>query len=174
MLGGPQAAGSEPSTHHDIACPSVNRTITGFHQDEVGDWVAELSCLHAQHVRHRPPFRLAPWVLDDAERAARIGSVLECPLCDHAELPQNLRVVRVTETWDERTVPAGLLTAHRVAAGTWGRLRVEQGRLRLRLRTSPPLDLLVRPDHPQPLPPEVEHQVELVGEVRFCVEFLRR
>jgi hypothetical protein len=32
------------------------RPIVGFHQDEHQDWVAELSCGHNQHVRHRPPF----------------------------------------------------------------------------------------------------------------------
>lgn len=30
----------------------VRRRIVGFHQDEGGDWVAELSCMHRQHVRH--------------------------------------------------------------------------------------------------------------------------
>ena len=29
-------------------------TIDGFHQDADGDWVAELSCLHDQRVRHEP------------------------------------------------------------------------------------------------------------------------
>lgn len=27
----------------------IRRSIVGFHQDPVGDWVAELSCLHDQH-----------------------------------------------------------------------------------------------------------------------------
>ncbi len=35
--------------------------------------MAELGCGHSQHIRHAPPFRLAPWVLDDDERNARIG-----------------------------------------------------------------------------------------------------
>jgi hypothetical protein len=60
----------------------VQRAIVAFHQDDAGEWVAHLSCLHRQHVRHQPPFRVAPWVLDDAERAARIGAPLDCPLCD--------------------------------------------------------------------------------------------
>ena len=152
----------------------MNRTIAGFHQDDAGEWVAELSCLHTQHVRHRPPFRLAAWVLDDAERVARIGTLLDCPLCGRAELPEGLRVARATETWDERTMPVALRAAHRVAAGTWGRLRVQQGRIRLRLQTDPPLELLVGPENLQPIPPEVEHEVEPLGEVRFSVEFLRR
>ncbi len=60
----------------------VQRTIRGFHQDEQGDWVAELDCGHTQHVRHAPPFQVRPWVLSADERAARIGSLRDCPLCD--------------------------------------------------------------------------------------------
>ena len=66
-------------------CAEMERTISGFHKDDAGDWVAELSCGHGQHIRHKPPFQLAPWVLDDAQRAGRVGSVLNCPLCDRGE-----------------------------------------------------------------------------------------
>lgn len=60
----------------------MRRLITGFHQDGEGDWVAHLDCGHAQHVRHRPPFQLRPWVTTEAGRAGRLGSELDCPLCD--------------------------------------------------------------------------------------------
>jgi hypothetical protein len=62
----------------------VRRTITGFVQDDEGDWVALLDCLHRQHVRHRPPFQDRAWVLVDAERHARVGTEIECPLCDRS------------------------------------------------------------------------------------------
>ncbi|HVW87967.1 MAG TPA: DUF3565 domain-containing protein [Gaiellaceae bacterium] len=60
----------------------MERTIVGFHEDDEGFWVAELSCGHNQHVRHRPPFELKPWVLADETRNARIGTERDCPLCD--------------------------------------------------------------------------------------------
>jgi Protein of unknown function (DUF3565) len=60
----------------------VRATIVGFHQDTEGDWVAELSCEHSQHVRHRPPFFDRPWVTTESGRASRLGSPIECPLCD--------------------------------------------------------------------------------------------
>jgi len=46
------------------------RKIVGFHQDENGDWVAELECGHGQHVRHKPPWTSRPWVTTpkDAQR----------------------------------------------------------------------------------------------------------
>src|ERR1051326_9253787 len=58
----------------------VRRAIEGFHQDEDGDWVAELSCLHGQHVRHRPPFQDRAWVLSEAGRAERLRGASDCPL----------------------------------------------------------------------------------------------
>ena len=152
----------------------MERTILGFHQDDAGDWVAELSCFHRQHIRHRPPFLVAPWILDDAERADRVASMLDCSLCDRAELPDHLQVIRATDGWDEHTMPAGLRRRHRVAAGTWGRLQVQEGELQFRLSTQPALEVIVRPGRPQPIPPEVEHEVEPLGKVRFFVEFLRR
>ncbi len=58
------------------------RSIAGFHQDDEGHWVAELSCGHNQHVRHQPPFWDRPWVTTEAGRSERIGTEIECPLCD--------------------------------------------------------------------------------------------
>ena len=65
----------------------ANRAITGFHQDELGDWVAELECGHNQHVRHNPPWQWREWVLEAETRNARLGSLLPCPLCDRGEPP---------------------------------------------------------------------------------------
>jgi hypothetical protein len=33
-------------------------------------------------VRHRPPFQLAPWVVEAEGRRQRLGTALECGLCD--------------------------------------------------------------------------------------------
>ena len=57
------------------------RSIVGFHQDEHGDWVAELFCGHTQHVRHRPPWELRPWVETAEGRLKRVGGTLLCVKC---------------------------------------------------------------------------------------------
>jgi Protein of unknown function (DUF3565) len=69
--------------NHARAIP--DRRILRFHQDPEGHWVAELECGHTQHVRHTPPWQVRPWVLSDAGRAERIGSVLSCPACSGPE-----------------------------------------------------------------------------------------
>ncbi|MBI3797146.1 MAG: DUF3565 domain-containing protein, partial [Deltaproteobacteria bacterium] len=56
----------------------MKRKILNFHQDEVGDWVADLECGHTQHVRHDPPWQERPWVVTPAGRQSRIGMELNC------------------------------------------------------------------------------------------------
>jgi hypothetical protein len=63
----------------------VKREIVGFHQDEEGHWVAELSCGHGQHVRHDPPWQLRPWVITEAGRREWLGAQLDCVRCDRGE-----------------------------------------------------------------------------------------
>ena len=56
--------------------------ISGFHHDESGDWVADLSCGHTQHVRHKPPWETRPWVTTPEGRQEHIGRTLICKKCD--------------------------------------------------------------------------------------------
>jgi hypothetical protein len=62
----------------------MQQRITGFHQDEERHWVARLECGHTQHVRHDPPWQMRPWVLTEESRNSRLGSTLNCILCDTA------------------------------------------------------------------------------------------
>lgn len=150
----------------------MQRAIVGYHLDEYGDWVAELSCAHDQHVRHRPPFHLRAWVLETEGRKGRLGSPLECPLCDRAELPSGLVLTRRSPKWNESTVPVGLEQGHRIASGSWGRIIVDHGQLRFRAQTEPELDIVVEPGKGQAIPPDVEHSVSALGPVSFSIEFL--
>ncbi len=63
----------------------MKQPIVGFHQDQVGDWVAKLACGHGQHVRHNPPLSFRPWVLTPEGREEFLGYQLDCRLCDEAE-----------------------------------------------------------------------------------------
>lgn len=60
----------------------VERRIVGFHQDEQGDWVADLECGHTQHVRHNPPWIERPWVITPQGRQRHLGMPLHCRTCD--------------------------------------------------------------------------------------------
>jgi hypothetical protein len=60
---------------------AAERLIVGFHQDQEGNWVAELECGHNQHVRHDPPWQERSWVLTSEGRRTRLGTRLTCRLC---------------------------------------------------------------------------------------------
>lgn len=58
------------------------RKIVGYHKDDEDHWVAELECGHNQHVRHDPPFFKREWVTTQEGRDSRIGTELNCVLCE--------------------------------------------------------------------------------------------
>lgn len=60
----------------------MQRPIVAYHQDELHDWVAELSCGHFQHVRHNPPWVNRPWVVTEAGRSSMLGYQLKCKKCE--------------------------------------------------------------------------------------------
>ena len=153
---------------------SVPRAIKGFHQDEAGDWVAELACGHTQHVRHKPPFQERAWVQTQAGRDAQLGAELPCPYCAMPVLPTTgLTLYKQTPDFDEHTLPVGLQKRHTLKPGTWGRIVVLEGKLLYVIERTPELAFVLRPGLCGVIEPEVPHHVELRGHVRFHVEMHR-
>lgn len=93
---------------------------------------------------------------------------------DHGTLPEGLVVDRTTPEFDVSSVPAGLLRAHRIAAGVWGVLRVTAGSLRF-VWEGDEVDggVLLAAGDSIVIPPEAPHRVEPSGQCRFVVEFHR-
>lgn len=149
------------------------RAITGYSQDEEGDFVAELSCGHTQHVRHRPPWQMRPWVQTAEGRASKLGVELECAFCDMPRLPATAEVVRRTASFDSATVPRGLLREHSTKPGVWGRIVVEEGRVQYEVLGLDADLWVLRPGVPGIIAPEVKHRVEPLAAARFHLEFLR-
>ncbi len=65
----------------------MKQAMTAYHQDELGDWVAELVCGHFQHVRHKPPWQNRPGVVSAAGREKMLGYELDCKKCDEGAPP---------------------------------------------------------------------------------------
>jgi len=148
----------------------MQTTITGFHRDDAGDWVAELACEHGQHMRHRPPWQLRPWVMTDEGRQQKLGEAIDCPLCDQTAMPAGASEYKRTATFTEATLPAALRAAHRTKAGTWARIVVEAGALEYHVRGRVHL---LQPGQAGLVEPEQPHHVQPLGTVRVHVEFWR-
>lgn len=151
----------------------MQRAITSFHLDAVGDWVAELGCGHNQHVRHKPPFFPLPWAATAEGRASKLGSELHCVLCDRFELPAGYAPYKRTAELDQVSIPAGLLRDHSTKAGVWGVIHVLAGRLHYIVESPLAGEFFLDPATPGIVVPEVLHRVAPIGDVRFFVEFHR-
>jgi hypothetical protein len=71
--------------------------ITGYHLDDEGHWIAQLSCGHNQHVRHDPPMVHREWVLSPHGRDAMLGFKLNCLKCVDGT-PADARPTRAEHT----------------------------------------------------------------------------
>lgn len=94
---------------------------------------------------------------------------------DHSDraIPTGFELARTTDIFDNDTVPAGLLRAHRVAAGIWGRLVVHTGTVTFVFEDEPDTPVSVGAGDAVIIPPARPHHVELDGPASFAVEFHR-
>lgn len=150
------------------------RPIDGFHQDEHGDWIAELRCGHGQHVRHKPPFWSRPWVLTEAGRNEKLGAELPCVLCERFEIPSGYSPYKRTSDFTAATIPEGLKRGHSTKPGVWAVIHVLQGTLRYVVQAPLEHEEMLEVGSRGVIVPEVLHHVVPDGDVRFFVEFLRR
>jgi tellurite resistance-related uncharacterized protein len=89
-------------------------------------------------------------------------------------LPEDVHLARTSPLWTESTVPAGLLSAHRIAEGVWGRLVVSAGKLTLIFEDTPDETHVLATGDSAVIPPARPHHVVLDGPVEFSIEFHRR
>jgi tellurite resistance-related uncharacterized protein len=157
-------------SHEKAHVESMETTVTGFHQDGVGDWVAELACGHQRHLRHRPPWELRPWVMTPEGRASMLGQPIDCSTCDQIHLPPSAREHKRTGTFTELTLPAALRSDHRTKPGTWARIVVEAGRAEYHARGRV---RILEPGVVGVVEPEVPHRLVPLGPLQVHVEFLR-
>lgn len=89
------------------------------------------------------------------------------------QIPDGFELARTTPTFDNDTVPAGLLAAHRVADGVWGRLIVHTGRVGFAFEDHPKLIVVLDAGNSVAIPPGRLHHVELDQPATLAVEFYR-
>lgn len=90
------------------------------------------------------------------------------------DLPSGLEHVRTTRVFDHDSVPAGLLAAHRIAPGTWGRLVVRSGNLTFSWEDRTSEQLQVGAGEDVIIPPDKPHHLVIDAPVEFVVEFHRQ
>lgn len=97
-------------------------------------------------------------------------------MLDDLSLPTGIELVRTTREFTDDDTPAGLRSAHRVAAGVWGLLCVRAGSVTFVLESPDGGEAERRVVHAgdtQVIEPDVLHHVEPARGTRFVVEFHR-
>lgn len=84
--------------------------------------------------------------------------------------PDTLTVKRRSPDFDQDTIPAALRRSHSTKEGTWAVLHILEGQLIFRDLEAGTERILGVGAH-RVIYPQVEHEVELAGPVRFYVEF---
>ena len=77
-----------------------------------------------------------------------------------------------TPVFDADSLPAAIRNEHRTKEGTWGLLRVLEGRVTL-VFIDPAREVEVTPGNPAAIPPQAAHYVKLEGPMRMQVDFYR-
>lgn len=88
-------------------------------------------------------------------------------------LPSNVVPYHRTREFSESTVPDALRRRHTTKPGVWGRICVLEGSLRYRILEPSLEEHVLSAELHGVVEPEVPHDVEPMGTVRFYVEFLR-
>ena len=128
----------------------MQRPIVSCHRDDDGDWVA-----------------------DPEGRGPRVGTPIDSPPCDRAEVPEGLERTGTTDTWNEDTLPPAFLRDHRIPPGTWGLLRVHSGAVRFVATGEPVTSRVVEAGAMQGIAPGAPHRLERIGPVTLTIEFFR-
>lgn len=87
-------------------------------------------------------------------------------------LPPNVVPYHRTREFSESTVPDALRHRHTTKAGVWGRICVLEGSVLYRILEPLRQEHVLTADLPGIVEPEVPHEVQPLGKVRFFVEFL--
>jgi tellurite resistance-related uncharacterized protein len=88
-------------------------------------------------------------------------------------LPEHVRHYKSTPQFDQDSVPAGLLRNHTTGAQVWGKIVVAEGRLRYCIEEPEAQQHVLEAGSDGVVEPQMAHHVEVIGPVRFCVEFYR-
>ena len=88
-------------------------------------------------------------------------------------LPKDVSSYAKSQTFTEASIPVSLQKSHRTKADNWAKIVVLEGRLLYRILTPEIEEIELSPDMSGIVEPEVPHEVEAMGGVRFYLEFYR-
>lgn len=131
----------------------MKRAIEFAEQTDAGT-VFYLSCFHA---------------LKEGPHA--LGDEVECLECEALNFPAGLRAYKKTPTFNQKTVPKGFRRAHSTKSGVWAVIQVVSGRVSYVVDDLDNRAFELDDANQGIIAPQMRHHLELIGDVKFYVEF---
>jgi tellurite resistance-related uncharacterized protein len=89
-------------------------------------------------------------------------------------LPEDVKAYKKTPVFNEETVPKALLNDHNTKKGTWGLINILEGELVYTIQSEPQEVVQLSAEQFGVVEPEILHNVNPKGKVKFFVEFYKK
>ena len=88
-------------------------------------------------------------------------------------LPSEVLCYASSPEFSGQSIPENLRKSHRTKAKTWAKIVVLEGKLLYRILEPETQEIELSPERSGIVEPEIAHEVEAMGDVRFHLEFYR-
>ncbi len=88
-------------------------------------------------------------------------------------LPSGVAYYARSPEFSDQSIPDNLLESHRTKTMTWAKIVVTKGKILYRILEPRIEELELSPDRSGVVEPEVPHELEVMGDVRFHLDFYR-
>ncbi len=88
-------------------------------------------------------------------------------------LPSGVAYYARSPEFSDQSIPENLLDSHRTKTKTWANIVVTQGRILYRILEPRIEEYELSPDRTGVVEPQVPHELEVMGDVRFHLDFYR-
>ena len=78
-----------------------------------------------------------------------------------------------TKEFTEDTIPDSLLKRHNTKNGSWGKIVILEGELIYRILEPVEREMILSPDRPGIVEPQIYHKLITCGPVRFRIDFFK-
>jgi len=100
-----------------------------------------------------------------------VGDEVNCDQCDSLALPVGLTAYKKTPVFTQETIPKGFRKAHSTKQGTWGLIKVISGQVNYVVDYLDDKTLKLDQHAHGVISPQMEHHLEVIGDVELYVEF---
>ena len=88
-------------------------------------------------------------------------------------LPSGVAYYARSPEFSDKSIPENLLESHRTKTMTWAKIVVTEGKILYRILEPRIEELELSPHRSGVVEPEVPHELEVMGDVRFHLDFYR-